>query len=290
MSEPPKWMQNPYLISSIPSVSPVHLKRRSESTSANKSPLPSNSSKRPSTSGSTSHSSLEVGTSASSPAATAKVKYPYTVLTRGKKHHAYPRDLAPYPLNYESRLLDYDALDSIGSSSSPSLVHQFVLSDRTTHPRKVLDIGCGNGAWCIRAASLWPETTFVGLDLVAIQPDPYALERIAATRKGSKAGFKQSLEPPPSRKSTSSQGTARLPPLAPNSIYNRIKWVHHNFLTKRLPFKDDEFDLVRVRGIAQGVPEDEVSVLKFNLFRPCMGVHQMSFPYSLPPSRRKKTT
>lgn len=142
-----------------------------------------------------------------------------------------------------------------------------MLSDRTTHPRKVLDIGCGNGAWCIRAASLWPETTFVGLDLVAIQPDPYALERIAATRKGSKAGFKQSLEPPPSRKSTSSQGTARLPPLAPNSIYNRIKWVHHNFLTKRLPFKDDEFDLVRVRGIAQGVPEDEWTGLLTDLTR-----------------------
>lgn len=129
------------------------------------------------------------------------------------------------------------------------------MADRMAHPLKVLDVGCGNGAWCINAATQWPDTLIVGMDLVAIQPDPYALERIAS-RKGSKMPSKQ---PEPRPRTSTSDRSIKQAPLPSNSIYNRIKWVLHNFLTKRLPFKDDEFDLIHIRGIAQGIPEDDVS-------------------------------
>ena len=128
-----------------------------------------------------------------------------------------------------------------------------MLSDRETHPKKVLDVGCGSGAWCINAASLWPDTYFVGLDLVAIQPDPCALERFSRL-KHPKSRTKLPQLLPRTISSKQSQST-----LTTTFIYNRIKWVHHNFLKARLPFEDDEFDLVRVRCIAQGVPEDKVS-------------------------------
>jgi hypothetical protein len=37
----------------------------------------------------------------------ANVKHPYTVLKRGKKHHAFSTEAVPYPLNYETRILDW---------------------------------------------------------------------------------------------------------------------------------------------------------------------------------------
>lgn len=67
-------------------------------------------------------------------------------------------------------------------SNSPSLLQHIIPQDPTTHPRRVLDVGCGSGSWCINAASQWPNASFVGVDLVAIQPDPLALEKIAALK------------------------------------------------------------------------------------------------------------
>jgi ubiquinone/menaquinone biosynthesis C-methylase UbiE len=82
-------------------------------------------------------------------------------------------------------------------------------------PERVLDVGCGNGAWILNARSQWKETFFVGLDLVDIQP-----------RQG--------------------------------WWLDRVQWVHHNFLKEELPFKDETFDFIRVKGIARGVPEHAV--------------------------------
>lgn len=115
MSGNPNWMNNPYTFPGVPSMTPIHLKRRSESNPAGaqrpvlSSPnqtlvAPSTrASNRPSTAG-----SVYTGHGGSSGAvAAAKVKHPYTVLKRGKKHHAYPAEVAPYPLNYEPRILDW---------------------------------------------------------------------------------------------------------------------------------------------------------------------------------------
>jgi len=43
-------------------------------------------------------------------------------------------------------------------------------------PSKVLDLGCGTGSWIVNATVHWKDTHFVGLDIVALQPD---LEQVA---------------------------------------------------------------------------------------------------------------
>lgn len=95
-------------------------------------------------------------------------------------------------------------------------------------PTKVLELGCGPGHWVIDAAKEWPECEFVGFDLVNIQPPASYLD---------------------------------------TSISKRIKWVHGNFLTKRLPFDEDEFDYVRVKFIAKGVPENKWTSLYEEIHR-----------------------
>ncbi|KAF8610439.1 hypothetical protein BDV93DRAFT_16612 [Ceratobasidium sp. AG-I] len=100
-----------------------------------------------------------------------------------------------------------------------------------TPPAKVLDLGCGTGHWVLRAARQWTDTKFIGFDLVPIQP---SLARVTGKSGGS---------------------------IGANSYSNlrldeRIQWVHGNFLEK-LPFKDAEFDMVRCRRIARGVPESK---------------------------------
>lgn len=71
--------------------------------------------------------------------------------------------------------------------------------------------------FCVINKDYLKNTTFVGVDLVSIQPD---LTRIGET-----------------------------------SLASRIQWVVGNFL-KRLPFEDGEFDFVHVKRIARGVPEN----------------------------------
>ncbi|PVG01184.1 hypothetical protein CPB86DRAFT_118716 [Serendipita vermifera] len=281
------------------------------------------------------------------------IRHPYTVLKRGKKHHAFSSEVVPYPLNYEARILDCDSMD-ITSSPFPSLAYSPSYSSSTSAassasslfytaptsqdppqpsssvraPKRVLDVGCGNGAWILNAAGIWKETSFVGLDLVAIQPDLYALDRLKSTverqkermhnakqMKRSDGSLARSMESggsgggghvsagrrsfsrfesaPPNlgndmmrsgekrRPSTANTTSTTATIVAPNqTIYQqsrsnpqtsssdlRIRWVHHNFLTRRLPFKDEEFDFIRVKGIAQGVPEDKWDYLLTSLSR-----------------------
>ncbi|KAF9502371.1 S-adenosyl-L-methionine-dependent methyltransferase [Pleurotus eryngii] len=89
-------------------------------------------------------------------------------------------------------------------------------------PQRSLDLGCGTGTWVIDAAKEWPDCSFVGFDLVNVQ----------ISLRG--------LDP---------------------SITRRIRWVHGNFLTTKLPFEDDEFDHVHIQSIARGVPESKWGVL-----------------------------
>lgn len=122
------WMQNPYTFTGVPSLTPIHLKRRSESHKDSKL-FGSNQGKRPSTSAGKGNVNPNSGLGAgynTNPSAyvygsgnmsesshghaaggkPAEIRHPYLVLKRGKKHHAYSVDVAPYPLNYETRLLD----------------------------------------------------------------------------------------------------------------------------------------------------------------------------------------
>ena len=84
-------------------------------------------------------------------------------------------------------------------------------------PSRVLDLGTGQGSWCIDAARDWTNTEFIGLDVVPIQT-PLA-----------------SLNEP--------------------ELEQRVSWVVANFL-EPLPFPDDSFDLIHMRFIGTGIPDD----------------------------------
>ncbi|THH06400.1 hypothetical protein EW145_g4116 [Phellinidium pouzarii] len=89
------------------------------------------------------------------------------------------------------------------------------------HPKRCLDLGCGTGTWILDALREWPECHFIGFDLVSIQPPLSILE---------------------------------------SAHSSRVKWIHGNFLTTKLPFGDDDFDHVHIRGIARAVPENKVNI------------------------------
>ena len=39
------------------------------------------------------------------------------------------------------------------------------------HARRILDLGCGTGLWCIEIADEQPNSMVIGTDLSAIQPE-----------------------------------------------------------------------------------------------------------------------
>ncbi|KAG8797728.1 hypothetical protein FRC17_007661, partial [Serendipita sp. 399] len=153
------------------------------------------------------------------------------VTRNGKKHHGYKTLRAPYPRSYDSKATDLETTDHLcfmklsnsitfhdfsSVSNSPSTPASGTTGDKKSPPRTVLDLGCGNGLWVLDAAKAWPDTHFVGLDLVPIQPN---LDFVA------------------------------------RDLRTRIRWVNANFLDS-LPFPTSYFDFVHVRRIARGVPED----------------------------------
>ena len=79
-------------------------------------------------------------------------------------HHAFPKALAPYPVNYDKRVLDacvlsqFTAIFKLTSGSDvldvafrldvigyPSSIPEYQLDNPKSHPRRCLDIGCGSG-------------------------------------------------------------------------------------------------------------------------------------------------
>ncbi|KAG6330823.1 hypothetical protein ID866_8266 [Astraeus odoratus] len=141
-----------------------------------------------------------------------------------RRHHPFPPDTVPYPRNYEHTVVDLDVWDTLWLRQACKSVtfHKFKEGDQ---PKRVLDVGCGPGTWILECARAWKvclfslasvNSTFVGLDIVPIQPDP-----------------------------------SHLPP----DLSKRVKWVRANFL-ERLPFPDGEFDFIHIKRIARGVPED----------------------------------
>ncbi|CUA75160.1 hypothetical protein RSOLAG22IIIB_01808 [Rhizoctonia solani] len=141
--------------------------------------------------------------------------------------HAFHPSEAPYPISYSHKILDHYNLEV---DLSFRTIVGLTFHKLPTAPAKVLDLGCGTGYWIVKAAHQWTQSEFVGFDLVPIQPN---LERV-----------------------TSRSGLSTSKDHADLRLHQRIRWVHGNFL-KKLPFQDNEFDFVRCRKIARGVPETE---------------------------------
>ncbi|KAL5495125.1 hypothetical protein ACEPAI_587 [Sanghuangporus weigelae] len=133
----------------------------------------------------------------------------------GRRHHAFDKMKAPYPISFDRRTLDLDVIDHIFLKSLKQSVSFARVKEGP--PKRCLDLGCGTGIWIMDALKEWPVCQFVGFDLVAIQPPVHLL----------------------------------------GSDSSRVQWVHGNFLTTKLPFEDDEFDHVHIRGIARAVPENK---------------------------------
>ncbi|TBU34698.1 hypothetical protein BD311DRAFT_650076 [Dichomitus squalens] len=139
------------------------------------------------------------------------------IYRNGSKLHAYDREKVPYPSSFDRDVIELQSLDNaiLLDSTGKSTYIDF---EARPKPTRCLDIGTGLGLWVISAAKLWPEATFVGLDMVNIQIPLQVLEQ---------------------------------------DIAERIEWVHTNILRNKLPFDDDEFDHVHINGIALGIPENK---------------------------------
>nr|VWO94318.1 N/A [Ganoderma boninense] len=133
------------------------------------------------------------------------------------KLHAYDREKAPYPSSFDSQVVELQSLDNAVLLESKGR-SSYVDFEGKPNPTRCLDIGTGLGLWVISTAKLWPEATFVGLDMVNMQIPLQVLEQ---------------------------------------EIAERIEWVHSNILRNKLPFEDEEFDHVHINGIALGVPENK---------------------------------
>ncbi|KAI0304555.1 hypothetical protein BC826DRAFT_928543 [Russula brevipes] len=133
----------------------------------------------------------------------------------GRKHHNYPPGKAPYPISYDRDVLDCDATEHHLWTNLFDGRPTMMVTPNYP-PRHVLDLGCGVGLWTVDAARKWPNATLIGFDLVNVQFPLSHLE---------------------------------------SHVARRITWEHGNFLSTKLPFEDDTFDLVHISHISKGVPE-----------------------------------
>ncbi|KAF5368561.1 hypothetical protein D9758_002245 [Tetrapyrgos nigripes] len=145
-----------------------------------------------------------------------RLKESQFISKNGQKLHSIDPEKAPYPLSYDRHFLELESLDNRLTSFLRNGTVSFIDFPKDEIPEHCLDLGCGTGSWVIEAAKEWTECQFVGFDLVNVQVPLKLLER---------------------------------------SVASRVRWVHGNFLTTKLPFEDDEFDHVHIQHIARGVPE-----------------------------------
>ncbi|KAJ3829833.1 hypothetical protein F5880DRAFT_1519593 [Lentinula raphanica] len=99
----------------------------------------------------------------------------------GQKLHSFEPEKAPYPISYDSEILELEHLDGQLVKYLREGSISFVNFLEAELPQRCLDLGCGTGAWVIEAAKEWPTTEFVGFDLVNVQLkilDPLLEERI----------------------------------------------------------------------------------------------------------------
>jgi 2-polyprenyl-3-methyl-5-hydroxy-6-metoxy-1,4-benzoquinol methylase len=98
----------------------------------------------------------------------------------GRYYHAWHPGKYPFPcdiiardgdnvlngVNYEYCLYNRDGLPE-GVPALQSV--QMMPLTGVRYPKKVLDLGCGNGSWVTDVATMFPNATVVGVDLVSCQ-------------------------------------------------------------------------------------------------------------------------
>lgn len=154
-----------------------------------------------------------------------RVRRPGHFGVKERKNHAYSVDEAPYPFGYGPDTITSDILLHVAVAKSVELN---AVSTDGGPPRRILDIGCGIGAWVMDMAKRWPQAEFVGLDLVPIQK-PIGPDK--SESEGGEAHAERSLP-----------------------YHQRVSWVVANML-QGLPFPDASFDFIHIRFLNMGIPE-----------------------------------
>ncbi|KAG8837093.1 hypothetical protein FRB91_008326 [Serendipita sp. 411] len=95
-------------------------------------------------------------------------------------HDFAPTPVEPKFIPQETKVNPQATGDS-STATGPPVDEAIVLNDppkpavfehpTTARPKRILDLGCGSGAWVMDAAKVWTDARFVGLDLVPIQPN-----------------------------------------------------------------------------------------------------------------------
>ncbi|CAE6468116.1 unnamed protein product [Rhizoctonia solani] len=174
------------------------------------------------------------------------VRKPTIRMKNGVPHHSCNPEQVPYPLSYSSNMMAADRWNHallFGDDRNPANAggllrgstvsfSQFygvgsgkkeVLKGRELRGGKVLDLGCGEGLWVLAAAKEWRHTCFVGFDLIPIQMD--LNEKLDGVKNA-------------------------------QDIIDRIEWAQGDFLSEKLPFADNSFDLVRLANTTLALPAD----------------------------------
>jgi SAM-dependent methyltransferase len=131
-----------------------------------------------------------------------------------------PARTPPRPSPWTWRGERYSASDLGGTRVRQLLLVRLL---ERLRPRRVLEVGCGNGVNLMLLAGRFPETAFTGADL---------------TREGPRAAARLQREPALPK---AMQDYAPLP-LADETAFRRVRFVQAD--ASRLPFPDGAFDLV----------------------------------------------
>ncbi|OCF41311.1 hypothetical protein I317_04882 [Kwoniella heveanensis CBS 569] len=138
-----------------------------------------------------------------------------------------------YRVGWEREVIDLEARLHETMYDIAGERHTFV--EVSEPPQAVLDLGTGAGFWPVSMALQWPQSTFIGMDLVPCQVDLSLLASAERTARSTSDGQAKGLG-------------------VWESVEQRITWQRGNFLDE-LPFDTGVFDLVHLRFVNLGVPE-----------------------------------
>ncbi|KAG6896417.1 hypothetical protein C0995_011464, partial [Termitomyces sp. Mi166 len=67
---------------------------------------------------------------------------------------------------------EWERLDKMHEGIDGYLAHKLSLAPAVPNVKKILEIGCGSGAWAIQAARTHPQATVTAIDISPLPPRP----------------------------------------------------------------------------------------------------------------------